>query len=447
MRPARAEQWPALLAFWLAAAPAALGGGESTRPKDPATSTCVSCHEEIAEELGPQAEEWKGSIHAAAGITCHDCHGGDPSAEDMLEAKRAETGYVGVPKTRAEVAPRCARCHGDIEYMRQYNPSMRVDQLVEYLTSRHGKAVHQQGSDRAATCTDCHGKHAILRVSDPRSSVFPAQVAQTCARCHADAARVGEAGLPIDVHDRWAAGVHGRALSAGDLSAPTCNDCHGNHGAVPPGVRSVVHVCGRCHATQEEHFQAGTHRAHFERLEKAPCVTCHGNHEVRPASDALLASREPGVCGKCHETGGSCDQAAARMLGDIQRLATETAETEALLSRAEQLGMDVSDARFRLSEVRDRLTMARVVVHRFREADFGEVVGEGDRLLLRIRADGDQALEEWQFRRKGLALSLVLIALVVVLLVIKVRRIERARRGSEDGAALEPSIRHLEVRR
>ena len=32
----------------------------------------------------------------------------------------------------------CARCHSDLNYMRRFNPQMRVDQFSEYQTSVHG---------------------------------------------------------------------------------------------------------------------------------------------------------------------------------------------------------------------------------------------------------------------------------------------------------------------
>ena len=48
--------------------------------------------------------------------------------------------------------------------------------------------------------------------------------------------------------EQWRQSVHGQALlEKGDLTAPACNDCHGNHGAMPPGVDSVANACGTCH--------------------------------------------------------------------------------------------------------------------------------------------------------------------------------------------------------
>jgi len=394
-----------------------------------AETTCVTCHLELEEDLGPQVKEWRESVHARVGVGCHDCHGGDPTIDDEIDAKRKETGFLGFPEEPDEVGPFCARCHGDIEYMRRFNPSMRVDQYQEYLTSRHGKAVHQEESTRAATCVDCHGQHAILRASDPRAPVYPTNVAATCGHCHADASVVGSAGLPTDVVERWRESVHASHMEAGDLSAPTCNDCHGNHGAVPPGVRDVAHVCGRCHTSQEEHFEAGSHLAHFQKMGKAPCITCHDNHAIQAPTDDLLMSEEPGVCGLCHQPDDHCDLAARHMLGRMRSYVHETRESEDLLASAERLGMDVSAAQFRLSDVRDQLTMARVVVHRFSKEEFDEVLDAGTRILQGIRDEAGAAHDEWEFRRMGLFVALVLILVVIVLLTLKVRKLDRLRQA------------------
>ena len=62
--------------------------------------------------------------------------------------------------------------------------------------------------------------------------------------------------LPSDAYAKWATSVHFQARAKGDASAPTCNSCHGNHGAAPPEVGSVANVCGTCHATFAEKLKA-----------------------------------------------------------------------------------------------------------------------------------------------------------------------------------------------
>src|SRR5688572_12273090 len=46
-------------------------------------------------------------------------------------------------------------------------------------------------------------------------------------------------GIPTDQAEKFKGSVHGEALLKNrDMAAPTCNDCHGNHGAAPPGATS-----------------------------------------------------------------------------------------------------------------------------------------------------------------------------------------------------------------
>ena len=55
-------------------------------------------------------------------------------------------------------------------------------------------------------------------------------------------------GIPTNQFEEYRSSVHWEALAKrGDLSAPSCASCHGNHGAKPPQVESVSAVCGTCH--------------------------------------------------------------------------------------------------------------------------------------------------------------------------------------------------------
>src|SRR5947199_213145 len=129
--------------------------------------------------------------------------------------------------------------------MRRFNPQMRVDQFSEYQTSVHGMRS-KSGDPNVATCTSCHCVHDIGSVKDPKSPVYRTQVASIWARCHADANRTAAYKMPTVQFEKYRKSVHGTALmDQRDLAAPTCNDCHGNHGARPPGMDSVPGVCGQ----------------------------------------------------------------------------------------------------------------------------------------------------------------------------------------------------------
>ena len=110
--------------------------------------------------------------------------------------------------------------------MRHYQPSPRTDQLAEYWTSGHGKALKATGDPKVATCISCHGKphgsaedtgpHGIRAVDDLESPVYHTRVAKTCAKCHADAKVM--AGYHIPRPAPWATSnmpSGGRACTAG----------------------------------------------------------------------------------------------------------------------------------------------------------------------------------------------------------------------------------------
>ncbi|MBA0087269.1 MAG: cytochrome b/b6 domain-containing protein, partial [Acidobacteria bacterium Pan2503] len=73
-------------------------------------------------------------------------------------------------------------CHADARLARLYD--LPADRLPSYADSFHGLAV-REGTLTAANCASCHGVHAILRSSDPRSTVNAANLGKTCGQCHA----------------------------------------------------------------------------------------------------------------------------------------------------------------------------------------------------------------------------------------------------------------------
>jgi hypothetical protein len=307
----------------------------------------VICHQD--EDMVDAASaaivaSFAGDVHAEVGLSCHDCHGGnsDPVLADDLFASMdeayAENPYVGAPE-RVDVPGFCGRCHSSPEYMRRFDPDQRVDQEQEYWTSHHGRAL-RAGDDNVATCIDCHGVHGIVPAADTRSPVHPTRVAETCSSCHASADRMSGytladgRPLPIDQFALWRQSVHAAALlDRGDLSAPTCNDCHGNHGAAPPGLESIAFVCGQCHGREADLFRKSAKAellvVHNEYLADAgedrcaacheppepqaeltdfgafsECASCHRHHAVIRPSIALLAPLPATPCAFCHESVG-----------------------------------------------------------------------------------------------------------------------------------------------
>jgi hypothetical protein len=371
-----------------AAADAAEGeaGGAALR-----VTSCTACHGDPEmmgdEEAAELVRRFAADVHAGVELSCHDCHGGDPDpalADDMFAAmdpELADNPFVGVP-SRLEIPAFCGRCHSDPAFMKRFHPDARTDQEHEYRTSRHGLLL-AAGDEAVATCVDCHGVHRILAPGDPASPVHPVRVADTCGRCHADPAYMagrtlpGGEPLPVDQVERWRRSVHAAALlDKEDLSAPTCNDCHGNHGAVPPELDSIAFVCGQCHGREATLFRASPKRTGFEEHaelmgddpaaacsdchdESEPqaawsrrhpfgeCTSCHGNHAVVRPTLAMLGPLPEIPCAFCHEGAGPVagggpgredvePAAAVRHYRQVR---------DGLLAEAAELGLE-GDARF-----------------------------------------------------------------------------------------------------
>ncbi len=313
-----------------------------------AKTSCTICHSSTdwfdKDDVHKVVDGFAGGVHAAAGLTCSDCHGGNPDPalgsdlEAAMDTHYARRPFIGAPD-KAQIPAFCGRCHSDPTYMRRFKPDARVDQQREYATSQHGHLL-AKGDKKVATCVDCHGVHGILAPDNPDSPVYPTKVALTCKKCHADpkymAGYKTEDGrpLPVDQYALWSRSVHAAAMfQKEDLSAPTCNDCHGNHGAAPPGLDSIAFVCGQCHGREADLFRKSPKHAGFQQHNEliaglgpgacancheppepqakltdfrsfSECITCHGNHAVIRPTIAMLAPLPEVPCAFCHEGTG-----------------------------------------------------------------------------------------------------------------------------------------------
>ena len=297
------------------------------------TSSCITCHSGLEPRLSDPVKSFEHDIHGSKGLSCSDCHGGNPKSQDKAGAKDPNWGYVGKP-TAQQVPAFCGKCHSDAGLMKKFNPSLRVDQVQEYATSIHGQKL-ATGDQKVATCISCHGVHGIRAPEDPQSTVYAGNVAETCGKCHNDPTHMAGYNIPTDQYAKYKSSVHAKALyEKHDLSAPTCNDCHGNHGAAPPGLTSVANVCGQCHARQAELFQKGPHKAPFDREQRGECLRCHSNHDIIPPTDQMAGVGQGSVCVSCHnnDKGYVAAQQIGKNLADVS---AKIDEAKDLLDKAE----------------------------------------------------------------------------------------------------------------
>lgn len=390
---------------------------------------CAKCHgnESAMKKFGvttsmDEIDDFKQSVHAASSgeangvqcISCHGVHGMLPKSDPA-----SPVNPLNVPKT-------CANCHSNIGYMRQFNPSLGVDQYEKYLTSVHGKN-NAHGDSKVATCASCHSNHRILPVKDPGATVYPSNVPAMCAKCHSDAKYMEQYHIKTDQFDLYRQSVHGEALlTKGDHSAPACNSCHGNHGASPPGGANVANICGSCHAFNADLFNKSVHKEAFAKQGLPECGVCHSNHLIRQPSDTLIGTTTGTLCGKCHND--PKDKAALtinKVRATLDSLNLGHVHAEGMLNSAEQLGMDVADAKYSLKDVNQSLVQARVQVHAFDAAPLEKAAEPGLRIVGRAQQSALEAAKDFYFRRQGLGVATLVFSALALALYLKIRSIER----------------------
>lgn len=384
-------------------------------------NTCLDCHSVLDAPLKVTAEEFAANIHAQKGLTCASCHGGDSSSDDNAMSPKA--GFRG-KIDRKKIPELCGKCHSDAAYIRQYNPLLRIDQLSQYRTSVHGKRL-AAGDTHVAVCTDCHGVHNIHPATDVRSSVNPLNIAATCSHCHADAGYMKAYGIATAQFADYAKSVHHEAMAVrGDLSAPTCTTCHGNHGAAPPGVATIKNVCSTCHIYQSQLFEESPHKAVFEAAGLPGCVTCHSNHAITHPNDNMVSTGEQSICTTCHSEGDAGLQAANGIHNRLRDLELRITRSKQILDRAAESGMEVGQAQLNLMQADDALTKARVAVHGFRPDKVAQEVASGQAVTEKTYKAGAEALRERNYRRFGLSISLLVIGATMIGLRLWIREIE-----------------------
>jgi hypothetical protein len=396
------------------------------------SEACAACHDD---EARMRAAGFKGETGQLRAIRASAHSRGTGSKKELIMQCTSCHGTHGIRRSADPVSPvsplrvvsLCGSCHSNPEYMRRYNPALATDQVAKYRTSVHGKR-NAGGDPKTATCADCHTAHGIKPATETTSSVNAFNIPATCGRCHSSEEYMRPYGLPVTQVQEYTNSVHGKALlEKHDASAPSCNDCHGNHGAAPPTVASISLVCGTCHALNADLFRQSRHKAEFERLGKPECETCHSHHAVQPATEALLSFGPGGACGDCHAPDRAPEgyRIGLRMRGMLDSLVWTIDRAALRLHAAEQKGMEVDDIVFSLRDARQARLQSRTAIHAFDLSAFSEVIDPGRRVADNALRDAEAANEEYVFRRVGLAVTTLLITLTIICLFLYIRHIER----------------------
>jgi predicted CXXCH cytochrome family protein len=414
-------------------------------------NNCILCHSDsanqsaedlfsIASDSHPAAahmnlKEVVEDVHFRRGISCAGCHGGDPTADFGHDFVK-EWPEKDRQKNREWVVQFCARCHSDPKMMHDFNPSLPTDQLAKFKDSPHGRTLLEKHDDRAPSCVSCHGVHGIRPAKDPQSKVYAQRVPETCGACHADPKimsgfkRADGSPLPTTQLAEYRDSVHGRALlGRGDLGAPACNTCHGNHAASPPGIAQVSRSCNLCHSANASLFDGSKHKHAFDQHNWPECGQCHGNHTIAKTDDSLLATEPGQLCGDCHRQYGrenpECIKTANYFHDTIAGMDQARTRFIAVSEKLAAKGLDVEPINNELTELGDALKKSRTYVHSFSRNTFQQVATPGEQAVQRADVLVSKAGEEYKYRQLGLAASIAVIGLLMLAIYLKLRQMEK----------------------
>jgi len=420
----------ACLASLLLAAPAPSVGQPQAAADSAAADTanvqpapvdhCVQCH---TEDDNLPDDHLDADVHLQPGLSCAGCHGGDPTSDDPDQAMSKAAGFRGVPDKK-DIPDFCGRCHSDIEFMRRYQPRIPTDQEDQYFTSVHGHRL-KQGDRKVADCTSCHTAHGILPASDTRSTVYAVNVPGTCGKCHGNADYMKGYGIPTDQLEKFKTSVHGVALLDNqDTGAPACNDCHGNHGATPPGFKSIRQVCGHCHVNNMKFFTESRMGQAFVEEGYHGCEECHGNHGIHKTSDNMVGTQEGAVCLDCHSDGDKGFETAGKIHASLAELDSLYAHATMKQKEVQRIGMDDVDIAFMLQDAHQSLIQSRTLVHTFDAARVAEKTSQGAGKAQEALQAAAAQIRDFHVRRRGFGMATLFTTVLVLALFLWIRQIE-----------------------
>lgn len=279
-------------------------------PDDPTSSTkrarlietCGKCHADVVAKFKKSKHGVELMKNNEKAPTCSDCHG-----EHSIKSALLSDGA-----SKLVMADKCLDCHKEGKIPHK-NFKGEEELITGYKNSVHYQAL-VDGNETAPTCSDCHGAHEMELAENPDSKISKKNIATTCGQseCHGKQ------------FTNFEGSIHEKGVTAGNPDAPTCNNCHGNHGIVSKDLenklqksRDLIQLCTNCHGsvemiernelptkvseTYKESFHGLANRGGLK--EAANCESCHGYHNVRPSSDSLSTIHKnnlPQTCGNCH---------------------------------------------------------------------------------------------------------------------------------------------------
>jgi nitrate/TMAO reductase-like tetraheme cytochrome c subunit len=147
----------------------AVAGPFSTVSAGAAANSCTECHGDpkfrvTNKQLYKYYRDWELSVHSSEGVTCVDCHGGNPEKTEKGGAHGKDISQLLVPVNYEHISSTCGKCH--------------EENVANYKKSKHYRKLTETGlASPTPTCVNCHGS---INTSIPTADA----IAEICSHCH-----------------------------------------------------------------------------------------------------------------------------------------------------------------------------------------------------------------------------------------------------------------------
>ncbi len=263
---------------------------------------CSGCHTDISMDNHPQVKKIMSKKEYVANMSrnCSRCHTPEKLKKKPMHSSLAAKGT-------------CVECHGShyIKGLAEQKGGVKENQYCltchrnklsmslknhESLSVYVDESVLRNSAHRDLQCSGCHtafskNLHPVRSFENRRDYTIASS--EACRKCHAAA------------YKQYEVSVHRAGIKVGNLKAPVCSDCHGEHSvSVIKKDRNIgLRSCNKCHADMNNSYEASVHgKARKMGYEKSPvCSSCHNAHNVE--STAMTTKIKEG-CAKCHKDAG-----------------------------------------------------------------------------------------------------------------------------------------------
>jgi len=268
---------------------------------------CTSCHTEFSMGKHPD-RQFRNTLHyqIKSSILCRRCHANEQIGKRAIHAGLLQSERTGKPMI-------CTNCHGSHAIVRVSGKGTFTNE-EQYCMACHGRSVAlklKSGEQRSTkvdplllkasvhgklSCSDCH--FGFSSEEHPRRTF---RTSRDFTLASSESCRR----CHFDKYTNELESIHYTMLSQGKLSAPVCIDCHGSHEVSRVGKErtSSAKRCQRCHALEYDIYAKSVHgNALFnEHNQDVPvCIDCHTAHTIQDPFSISFRDRIPEICGNCH---------------------------------------------------------------------------------------------------------------------------------------------------